>query len=180
MRTGDFEVGIFAIPLARLADTFASVRCRIQSTHTALHHQRRDNSCDITQLIQLDIPRPAGCRPSNPSYVHSCEHDIRRCHNHPRPSIALSESGTILTDWIITGCHRWQGPLAWSSCQHCRQAALERPEDCRRPLRGPQHLWRILSREAYVPLSVQSESKSMEEDVEIRDESARHYTRARC
>jgi hypothetical protein len=60
----------------------------------------------------------------------------------------------LLTRPLLSGRHRWQGPSAWPSCQHCCQAAPQRPEDCRCPLRGPQHLRRVLPREAYVTSSV--------------------------
>lgn len=52
------------------------------------------------------------------------------------------------------GRHRWQGTSPGSPGQYCGEAAAERPEDRRRPMRSSQHLWRILPGKTYVPPTV--------------------------
>lgn len=54
--------------------------------------------------------------------------------------------------WLMeyTGCRRRQGPPSRPPGLHGRQAASERPEGCRCPLRAAQHFRRVLPREAYV------------------------------
>lgn len=52
----------------------------------------------------------------------------------------------------LSGRHRWQGPPPWPSGLYRGQAAPQRSEDRRGPLRSLEHLGRVLPREAYVNL----------------------------
>lgn len=73
----------------------------------------------------------------------------RRCWADSQ-SLPVRRSCKAGTNLYLSGCHRWQGPPPRSSRFDRRQAASERSEDRRRPLRGPQHLGRVLPRQAYV------------------------------
>lgn len=71
------------------------------------------------------------------------DHFTHKAHN-----FQFEETLTIVL--FPPGRHRWQGPPSGSPGVHRRQAAAQRPEDRRCPLRGPQHLRRVLPRQAYV------------------------------
>jgi len=107
--------------------------------------------CDTTKrILSTTTQRPTGCRLLSLSYVQCSS---SRSRNIRTPTISPNTSSVSWnhgTNIHLSDCHRRQGPLAWSPCKHRRQAASQWTEDCCRPLRGPQHLWRVLPRQAYV------------------------------
>lgn len=85
---------------------------------------------------------------------------IRACYRKNPSSRAHQKNHTNLHRCLRTGettpantlkGHRRQGPPPRSPGLHGRQAAAQRPEDRRCAMRGPEHLRRVLPREAYVP-----------------------------
>ena len=79
--------------------------------------------------------------------------------SHAHNSRLESVSDRTWANGLSSGRHRWQGPPPRPSGLHRGQAAPQRSEDRCCPLRGPEHLGRVLPREAYVdhrrPMAVQ-------------------------
>lgn len=79
-----------------------------------------------------------------PSVLHMGPHTLLEIAQDARKRFWMSMLRSV------TGCHRWQGPSPRTIGIDRGQAAPQWPEDCCRPLRGPQHLRRVLPRKAYV------------------------------
>lgn len=81
---------------------------------------------------------------------------FRRLHPAAFPPHKRWPLCTYLTNmWSYFLGHRWQRAPSWSPGLYGREAAAERPEDCCRALRSPQHLWRVLPGKAYVYTSLE-------------------------
>jgi len=102
------------------------------------------------EFFSTTTQRPTGCRLLSLSYVQYNSYQSPKSRAPWTTSVIHSDSSKYGTNIHLSDCHRRQGPLAWSPCQHRRQAASQWTEDCCRPLRGPQHLWRVLPRQTYV------------------------------
>ena len=94
-------------------------------------------------------------------YIRACyrKNPSSRAHQktHEFPPMSSNRRKQHLLT-LVKG-HRRQGPPSRSPGLHGRQAAAQRPEDRRCAMRGPEHLRRVLPREAYVqriPVSISS------------------------
>lgn len=100
-------------------------------------NSRDSNNTTPDSRHQFELTR---CRRSSRWYVNTHTRSAQRANGGPgQCEIYSADAENITTD-----CHRWQGPPSRSSRLDRSQAAPQRPEDCRCPLRGHQHLWRIL------------------------------------